>query len=968
MKNSKKVEDDKHMIKSNKNEIIKNSIPELWSFIMKRKETDRQKQTHMWFGNNNYDKILFRVENEEYIDFVELVAKITEKYITNENKESLHILERPLEVGILCFDLDIKFNKYNKHCKYIEPKDIIEKINKIIKKYFILSEDKSELKSYYLTKEKPYLVVDKNIYSDGIHIMYPNLVLNSENKNFICDILIEEILKDGDFDILLDEIMTDEYKKNNINITFDEENCVWIDNNNNIIDVENYKKKIINDSIFDRRVFGETKWFMYGSGKDTYKNKDVYKVKYIFDENNNLIFDIPDVADIVKILAIRDKNKIQTQPNNEYIKYFKTNKNQLKNITRTKTTNKISEIKQDENENINEKTVKQKVNKDNEKQNIEIVKKITKMLNTERATLYETWRNVGLALYDTSETLLPEFIEFSKKSEKFDLNGCKKFWESCKKRDDGLKKYTIASLKFWASEDSPTEYYNYRNDNLNGCSLEDTQKLKEMLKTVNFDRDHEMAVLIKKIYGRTLKCSSIKEQHWYNFDGQRWNRFRDSHILSILLSEHFTKYIQNMYAELTNEHLKDMSNQNIITKKEACYKYITKLNQSKYKETLMKECANVFYDKNFVYDLDEKRMLFGFENGVYDLKNKEFRDGNPEDKITFSTGYNYNMDYHENHPDILEIERIIKLIQPNDDARIFMLCHIASFLKGGNQDQKIVFWIGPGGRNGKSTIQGLIENSFGKYFKYVENTFITEKRGKSNEANPDIVELKGVRSVILSELEQGAKIYAGFLKRITGEDILKGRGLYCAEFSEFIPQFGMILIANNLPEFNSNNDDAVWRRALYLNFTQKFVDNPKGPNEHKIDNKLPQKLKTLKGAFIWLLINKYYPLYEKEGLDNLTPDSVKEATNRAKVDTEPYLKFRDEFIVEDVNSVMDTDELKNYYIDWYLGVYNKKPIKAAGIIDYFASCGFTKKGKKITGIRYELNIDTLPETISDFDV
>ena len=77
----------------------------------------------------------------------------------------------------------------------------------------------------------------------------------------------------------------------------------------------------------------------------------------------------------------------------------------------------------------------------------------------------------------------------------------------------------------------------------------------------------------------------------------------------------------------------------------------------------MTECANTFYEKNFINGLDEKTVLIGFENGVYDFKNKEFRDGIPEDKLTFSTGYNYNMDYSLNHPDILELERIIKLIQ-----------------------------------------------------------------------------------------------------------------------------------------------------------------------------------------------------------------------------------------------------------------------------------------------------------------
>jgi putative DNA primase/helicase len=440
-------------------------------------------------------------------------------------------------------------------------------------------------------------------------------------------------------------------------------------------------------------------------------------------------------------------------------------------------------------------------------------------------------------------------------------------------------------------------------------------------------------------------------------------------MLNNFLSEHLTKYVYSMYTELTNAHLKDVHDENIKSKKEAYYKYITKLNKFAYKEILMKECAGTFYDKNFEYNLDEQTHLFGFENGVYDLTKKEFRDGIPEDNLTLSTGYNYNMDYTETHPDIIEIENIIASIQPDIQARTFMLCHIASFLKGINIDQKIVFWIGPGGRNGKSTIQNLISEAFGKYYKYVENSLITKERGKSNEASPDIIELKGVRCVILSELEPGTKINSGFLKRITGGDPLKARNLYSSEILQFVPQFGMILISNILPEFNSINDNAVWRRTLYLNFNQKFVDNPKGKNEHKIDNKLPQKLKQLKGAFMWLLINKYFPLYEKEGLDNLTPESVKQATDRAKVDTEPYLKFKEEQIIVDEKSFVDIKMLKQLYDEWYGSTYGKRSNKPAGIIDYFVDEGFTKKGNKILGIRYEVNIESVDEIIkSDFDV
>ena len=931
-------------------------LSELWNYIISNAEKDKSKQTHMWFGAN-FDKVLFRVDDDEYNYFVDLVGTTTENCLKNENSEALHLLELPLEVGVLCFDLDIKFFKKKSHRGFIEPLDIIEKINKIISTYFTLSDKKSELISYYFVKKTPFHNDEKKYYSDGIHITYPNLVLDFQSKNFILDLLIDEIVEKGDFDLLINELLLENLQKNKTIIHFNEDENIFMDENENIIDISNDKIKIIN-GIFDRCVFGKTKWFMYGSGKETYKNKDVYKVKYIFDYECNEIDEIPSISELVNILAIRNKDKEQIMPNINYRKYIDSKKNIAKKDSSVKLTNNIINPVSKNNSNF-------KVNGPGD---IELAKRIVKLLSKERAGPYETWRNVGLALCDVSPTLLPEFIEFSKMNEKFDLAGCNKFWQSCKKADAD-NKLSIASLKFWAKEDNPVEYDKLYSEYLNGCSLEDTQKITEILKNLNFEHDHDVALLIKSLYGRLFKCSSVKNQNWYHYDNHRWNYCDAGYKLSNLISEHFTKYIFNMYTELTNAHLKDIQDENLKKKKEIYYKFITKLNKNTYKKLLMGECTNSFYEKGFIYNLDENINLIGFDNGVYDLKIKEFRDGIPEDKITFSTGYNYNMDYNENHPDIVYLENIIKLIQPNESVRIFMLAHIASFLKGGNRDQKIVFWIGPGGANGKSTIQNLISNAFGRYYKYIENTIVTKERGNSNEASPDILELKGVRITILSELEPGVKIHAGFLKRLTGGDPLKGRDLYSSDILEFIPQFKMILISNILPEFNSVNDNAVWRRIRVINFNQKFVDKPTNPNEHKIDNDLPKRLESLRAAFMWLLINKYYPIYEANGLDALTPECVINATDSAKADTEPYLKFRNDLITDDKNGPgISIKTLIKSYKYWYFGMYNKNTIKPSGIVDYFAGENFdiNKKEKIIKGIKMDMS-DFNESSKSDLD-
>ena len=65
------------------------------------------------------------------------------------------------------------------------------------------------------------------------------------------------------------------------------------------------------------------------------------------------------------------------------------------------------------------------------------------------------------------------------------------------------------------------------------------------------------------------------------------------------------------------------------------------LKQSATIDRIFKLCKNEFYDPEFEEKLNENRDILGFDNGVYDLKNSCFRDGHPEDYLTFTVGYDY---------------------------------------------------------------------------------------------------------------------------------------------------------------------------------------------------------------------------------------------------------------------------------------------------------------------------------------
>ena len=81
------------------------------------------------------------------------------------------------------------------------------------------------------------------------------------------------------------------------------------------------------------------------------------------------------------------------------------------------------------------------------------------------------------------------------------------------------------------------------------------------------------------------------------------------------------------------EHLKK--------KQKAISELMIDLKKTNDKNNVMREAMEIFYDKDFVKNMDTNKYLLCFNNGVVDFKTKTFRDGYPQDYITKSTGINY---------------------------------------------------------------------------------------------------------------------------------------------------------------------------------------------------------------------------------------------------------------------------------------------------------------------------------------
>jgi P4 family phage/plasmid primase-like protien len=278
------------------------------------------------------------------------------------------------------------------------------------------------------------------------------------------------------------------------------------------------------------------------------------------------------------------------------------------------------------------------------------------------------------------------------------------------------------------------------------------------------------------------------------------------------------------------------------------------------------------------------------------------------------------------------------------------------------------------GQNGKGSLIDLIDNTFNGtdegYFATLPPTVLTQKRGSSSAATPELATKFGKRVIILQEPEGDDKINVGFMKNITGQDKIEARPLYGDPF-QYTPLFKLLLACNHLPAIPSD-DGGTWRRIRVIDFMIKFTSNPQGPNERKSDSKLREKMKKWNQAFMWLLINVYYPMYvNNDGLDKLEPERVKTATDKYKADSNAIMEFFNESLEKDPESDIILNDIYDAFRVWYAGSYNdKKPLQRKKFKEYFDNNGFkvvsTHRGIVIKGVRIKEHNVEVGEN-NDFD-
>jgi P4 family phage/plasmid primase-like protien len=841
----------------------------------------------------------FSIEKEE----LELFYRLYYEYVFVKNRKE-YLTEKQLEENgpiLVDFDFRYDFNITSRQHEQSHIQDILLGYLEVLKDLLVFESGK-EFPIFIMEKSNVNRVVDKQVTKDGIHIIF-----GIQMDHILQQILREKMIKKFNEEIELNLPLTNSWEK------------------------------ILDDGISK----GTTNWQMYGSQKPGH---DAYKLTYYMtaelDTNDNewmtVARDIRDFnlsKDLSLLSAQYDKHqKFEINP-----KILDEYNNHLNNKIKTKKSypkGKINLVFQEEEENYELNDIKnyeilQKMIdkimyslKPNEKY-IEEIHRYTQILPEK---YYEPGshllnRKVAFALKHTDERLFLSWVMLRSKASDFDYSSIPKLYHewkyNFKNKQDGLTK---RSIMYWAKQDAFEEYEKVKQTTIDNYIEE----------TIYEAGDWDYAMVLYHMFKDKYVCSSISNKKWYVFRRHRWEKDEGQSLRLAISKDLFQLYSdkQNQYlAEAQNYDSTHEIHDKIQRKVKKISEIGIKLKKTNDKNNIMREAMEIFYDKDFVKQMDANPYLMCFTNGVVDFKNKTFRDGYPQDYITKTTGIPYY-----NYDDLIKIEKNKEISQnittfmtqlfPQKNLCRYMWDHLASTLIGIKKEHAFNIYRGSGS-NGKSILTDLMTQTLGEYKGTVPITLVTEKRNSIGGTSSEIIQLKGVRYAVMQEPSKEAVINEGIMKELTGGDPIQARALY-SESEIFIPQFSLVVCTNALFEIKSN-DDGTWRRLKLVDFISKFISEGEPhtddtPHIFSKDKTLKEKLPEWSIVFASLLVKR---AFETDG-EVVDCEEVLSASNKYRQNQDCITGFINDKIMKLEGGSIGKKVLNDCFKEWFQMNYGNR--------------------------------------------
>ena len=844
--------------------------------------------------------------------------------VKNEEQPMVGIGEKALQYIPVLVDVDLKL-KDEDSLQYEEHLYTEDNVMSIIQIYqSVLRDIVDELSDEDLTcvlLEKPiyYIDVGENVYiKNGFHLHFPNIFLNKIDQEVH---LIPRVCK-----------MVKEY-----NVFAN----LGIEDSSTVIDKQ----------------CCSVHWLLYGSRKQ--EDMDPYKVTAIYNSECEKI----SIDEAFRHYKIFDNNErpINIRNKAEYylprilsiIPYGRDNMELKSNLILP-----IKEkLREERKRNISEKPIKVSVEEE-----LKIAEKLLPMIGSFRSKEYNEWIHIGFALYNIGEgcnQALDLWLEFSARAEEsYDEAGCIYHWERMSTKEDGP---TLGTIRYLAMKDSPEEYKKYKNDR-------SQSHLKDSLNGSHND----IAKALYEDYGDVFVCASIANKMWYQFRGHKWEEIEAGVFLrekiSAEIATRFGRMGADIWQKMANEEDK-ADEESSKNKLKAIQKMYGNCKSAPFKNNVMNEAMEVFYNRKFKDRLDQNPYIIGFQNGVYDLKLNIFRDGRPDDYVSKCLPINYR-DYIESDNEVKMVTDFLLKVFPDKSVRNYFLDMYSDVFVGGNTQKVVLFWTGEGD-NGKSITQNILEEMLGELSIKFDTTLFTGKKTGLGAAAPELARAAPpVRSATMEEPDKNEELNIGYLKKLSGGDKYWARDLFekGKATKEVKPMFMLTFICNTLPKLKYS-DQATWNRIRVIPFESTFVRAgepcPETFEEQLLQKRFPRdaefagKIPKMLEAFAWYLLE-----WRKKVTVRIEPPKVREATEIYRKQNDIYRQFIEECIIKAEGVSITMLELYVQFKDWFKeGFPNMSlPVKN-DVKEYFEKLWGSPQAGKWRGYRIRTLRDSVDNVV-----
>jgi P4 family phage/plasmid primase-like protien len=564
-------------------------------------------------------------------------------------------------------------------------------------------------------------------------------------------------------------------------------------------------------------------------------------------------------------------------------------------------------------------------------ESLKISAKLLPMLSQYRSEDRNEWMTVGWILFNIGESsseALDQWLEFSSRDElNYDEATCIYEWERMTKKD-----LTLGTLRYYASVDNPVLYQEFK-----------TEQTEQYIKDSLSGSHNDIAKALYAEYGNEFVCASVASKVWFQFVNHKWEEIEEGVFLrERISSEIVDKFTEHGKDLMTKYAASDDAEQRMFKEKlNQVQKTIANCKSAPFKNNIMRECMEVFYDKRFRQKLDTNPYIIAFKNGVYDLKTNTFRAGRPEDFLSRSMAIDY-IEFDEADEQVTAVHDYLEKVFPDTSVRQYFMDQSSDVFVGGNHQKVVLFWTGEGD-NAKSVTQTIFEKMLGELAIKFSTTLVTGNKTTTGAANPELARAgNGVRWAVLEEPDAHEQINIGTMKSLSGNDSYWARDLFEKGKStrEMTPMFKLIFICNKLPKMR-NPDAATFNRIRVVPFESTFV-RPGEPcpdtyaeqlrqKRFPMDKQFARKIPELVQAFAWVLLQ-----HRQKITIRIEPEKVQAATAMYRKQNDLYRQFVEECILEDDYS-LPLSELYLCFKEWYREGFpgNNVPVKNE-VKEYFS--------------------------------